>query len=223
MGSYAVAGQFQQRPTPREGGLFKAAWFGPEKYLTAAPPGTTWCRHWDLAATEKEGAAYTAGVLLGRTTDKKFIVGHVVRFRAGPGAVLERIQAVAKMDGPSVTISLPQDPGAGGKVTAFEYVKALAGYTAYAQPESEGSKEQRATPVAVQAEIGNLFLVHGEWNAAFLDELTLFPGSKYKDQVDALSGAFARLTMVADIPFVLPVVGGRGNTVPGGLTPREAW
>jgi predicted phage terminase large subunit-like protein len=222
MGSYAVAGQLQQRPVPREGGLFKAAWFPPERYLTSAPANTIWCRHWDLAATEGESAAYTAGVKLGRTTDGRYIVGHVLRFRAGPGAVQERIVATARADGYGVTISIPQDPGAAGKVQAYELVKALAGFTAYSSPET-GDKTQRATPVAVQAEIGNLFIMEGEWNAAFMDELLLFPGSKHKDQVDALAGAFARLTMVADVPLVLPMVGGRPNSVPGGLTRPHAW
>lgn len=35
MGSYAVAGQFQQRPTPRGGGLIKGAWFG--RYSVVPP------------------------------------------------------------------------------------------------------------------------------------------------------------------------------------------
>ena len=33
MGSYAVAGQFQQRPTPRGGGIIKGEWFGSYKIL----------------------------------------------------------------------------------------------------------------------------------------------------------------------------------------------
>ncbi|ACL61061.1 conserved hypothetical protein [Methylobacterium nodulans ORS 2060] len=49
MGSYAYAGQYQQRPAPREGGLFKRHWFG----LVKAPPaGCDWVRGWDLAASE---------------------------------------------------------------------------------------------------------------------------------------------------------------------------
>ena len=35
MGSYAVAGQFQQRPTPRGGGIIKGEWFG--RYKTLPP------------------------------------------------------------------------------------------------------------------------------------------------------------------------------------------
>jgi hypothetical protein len=60
MGEYAIAGQMQQRPTSREGGLFKMAWFGEEQFLDShqIPPGTKWVRHWDLAATGKADADY---------------------------------------------------------------------------------------------------------------------------------------------------------------------
>jgi len=54
LGQYGVAGQFQQRPAPRDGGLFKRAWFG--EPVLAAPPGTRWVRHWDLAASKKRGS-----------------------------------------------------------------------------------------------------------------------------------------------------------------------
>ena len=37
-------------------------------------------------------------------------------------------------------------------------------------------------------------MVRGEWNLIYLDELSFFPYSKYKDQVDASSGAFNILT-----------------------------
>ena len=41
---------------------------------------------------------------------------------------------------------------------------------------------------------GNVFLVAGSWNAAFLEEAECFPNGKFKDQIDAASGAFAKLT-----------------------------
>ena len=43
---------------------------------------------------------------------------------------------------------------------------------------------------------GNLnlvFIVEGEWNELYLDELCIFPSGKLMDQVDASSGAFTRL------------------------------
>lgn len=72
MGSHAFAGQYQQRPTAREGGLFKRAWFE-GKTIRQAPPGVVWVRHWDLAATKKVTAARTAGVKIGRAPDGSFL------------------------------------------------------------------------------------------------------------------------------------------------------
>jgi predicted phage terminase large subunit-like protein len=98
----------------------------------------------------------------------------------------------AAADGVQVEISLPQDPGQAGKVQARDLVSALAGYIVHASPET-GDKVTRAEPIAAQAAAGNVRLVRGDWNEAFLDELTNFPAGSHKDQVDALSGAFARL------------------------------
>lgn len=193
MGSYAYAGQYQQRPTPREGGLFKRAWFE-GKFIQAAPAGTRWVRHWDLAATAKSNAARTAGVKLGRTPDGKFIVGHAVTTQSEGNEVRKIIKSFAESDGRDVVISLPQDPGQAGKVQKADFVQMLAGWTVKCDPET-GDKVTRAEPFSAQCEGGNVYIVKGDWNDAYLDELCLFPGGSFKDQVDASSGAFGRLTM----------------------------
>lgn len=79
MGQYAIASQFQQRPAPRGGGMFKTAWFS---LVDAAPADCYWVRHWDLAATEKKDAAFTAGVLIGQSrSTKMFYIADVKRAR----------------------------------------------------------------------------------------------------------------------------------------------
>ncbi|HAS16413.1 MAG TPA: terminase, partial [Nitrospiraceae bacterium] len=72
-------------------------------------------------------------------------------------------------------------------------VKELAGYTVKTLPVT-GSKEVRATPLASQAQAGNVKLVRGLWNEAFLLEAENFPEGKFKDQVDAAADAFDELT-----------------------------
>jgi predicted phage terminase large subunit-like protein len=191
MTEYAIAGQQQQRPVPREGGLFKRAWFE-GKIIRQAMPGTKWVRHWDLAATKKTTAARTAGVKLGRQPDGSFVVGHVALTQDEGSAVRKLIKSTAEVDGKAVQISLPQDPGQAGKVQAQDMVKMLAGYRVKAEPET-GDKVTRAEPFSAQCEVGNVFLVAGDWNETYLDELCLFPGGSFKDQVDASSGAFGRL------------------------------
>jgi predicted phage terminase large subunit-like protein len=49
--------------------------------------------------------------------------------------------------------------------------------------------------VAAQAYHGNLLIRRAPWNDDFLEELCLFPAGPHDDQVDALSGAFARFVM----------------------------
>ncbi|MGP9819199.1 phage terminase large subunit [Salinarimonas sp. NSM] len=195
MGSYAVAGQFQQRPTPREGGMFKRAWFA-DRIIPAAPEGTRWVRHWDLAATAKKrnggGNARTAGVKLGKTPDGRYVVGHVITVQEEGPDVRRLICTTAATDGRDVEISLPQDPGQAGKVQKQDMVAMLAGYVVKVDPET-GDKATRAEPFAAQCAAGNVSLVRGAWNDAYLDELCLFPGGALKDQVDATSAAFGRL------------------------------
>jgi hypothetical protein len=71
----------------------------------------------------------------------------------------------------------------------------LAGYPVKCEP-ATGSKEVRAEPFASQCEAGNVRLVRGPWNAAYIDELTTFPNGSHDDQVDASSSAFNRLPHV---------------------------
>jgi len=215
MTAYAVAGQWQQRPTPREGGLFKRHWF--TKFINVIPPGTRLVRHWDLAASKRKSAARTAGVKLGRTPDGRFIIAHAVTIREEGNVVRQTIMAAAISDGKAVEISLPQDPGQGGKTQAQDYVAMLAGYTVGARPErGDGDKFMRAEPFANQCEAGNVSIVMGDWNEAYLDEMCAFPSGTLKDQVDATSGAFARLVaMPPSVPIVMPFSSSQARNIPG--------
>lgn len=192
MGSYASAGQFQQRPAPREGGMFKRDWF---KTVKAVPVGTVFLRGWDLAGTENKNSPYTAGVKVGKQPDGRFIVAHVTRDQLSPGGVERLIVNTAKADDAigQVAISLPQDPGQAGKAQVRYLVKQLAGHNVRFSPES-GDKITRAEPFSAQAEAGNVDILAGEWNEAYLDELCIFPNGKFADQVDASSRAFNELS-----------------------------
>ncbi|MFC3630437.1 phage terminase large subunit [Paracoccus angustae] len=194
LGSYATAGQLQQRPVPRGGGLFKREWFGT---IPALPVGCRFVRGWDLAATEDAEAAATAGVLMAQAPDGRFIVADVARAQLGPMGVERLMRATAEQDRAAhgaVRGSFPQDPGQAGKAQAQHLLRhVLTGFDYHFSPES-GDKETRALPLAAQAEAGNVFLLEGPWNAQFLDEIALFPMGKWKDQVDAASRAFTELT-----------------------------
>ena len=190
MGSYAAAGQLQQRPAPRDGGMFKRAWF---PIVRAVPAGTKFVRGWDLAATEGAGD-WTAGVKIGRQKNGRFIIANVVRDQKSAAGVERLLTTTASQDGYQCEQSLPQDPGQAGKQQASYYIGKLAGYTAHATTES-GDKETRANPLSAQAEAGNVDILEGDWNDVFLDELCVFPNGEHDDQVDGASRAFNTLAL----------------------------
>jgi predicted phage terminase large subunit-like protein len=166
MAEHAVAGQHQQRPAPRGGLMFKRHWFGA---VDAPPADCRFVRGWDLAGSVKKTSAFTAGVKVGHCQrERRWYVCDVVRDRVlNPETMIVN---TAQRDGKSVEISLPQDPGSAGAIQARSLIGALVGYNATATPES-GEKADRAIPAKAQAEAGNILLVRGPWNEAFLNEL----------------------------------------------------
>lgn len=184
---------------PAAGLYFRRGQIPPEGWLEGVPKDVArWVRCWDLAASEadeKGDPAYTAGVLMGRRKNGRTVVADVTRIRAPAGKVREHILATAKMDKARygrVKIRLPQDPGQAGKGQAEDFVRFLSGFAVVTEPET-GSKIARAEPFAAQWQHGNVDIVLGEWNEAYLGELEAFPEGKFKDQVDASANGFAQL------------------------------
>lgn len=186
---------YQQRPQPKEGDMFKAHWF---KIVRAVPSGTAWVRYWDNAGTAG-GGDYSAGVLMGRTPEGRFIVADVVRGQWSPHERESMKQLTAAQDAETygrVVIWNEQEPGSAGKESAATTIRNLAGYAVYAET-ATGDKVTRAEPFAAQCEAGNVDLLSGPWNGKYLGELTAFPNGKRKDQVDGSSGAFNKLAQVS--------------------------
>ena len=50
--------------------------------------------------------------------------------------------------------------------------------------------------IASAVDAGNFSLKEASWNTDFLDEVSAFPEGEFKDQVDALSGAFNQFRVV---------------------------
>lgn len=154
-------------------------------------------RAWDLAATEinleNKDPDRTAGVLMGRMANGQYVVLDVKRMAANASNVRAIVKSTAETDKSEYDcrrIQLEQDPGQAGKEQAQSYVKYLAGYNVKSKPVS-GSKIVRAEPFAAQWQQGNVLLLEGAWNDAFLDELEGFPDGAHDDQVDAASDAFS--------------------------------
>lgn len=197
MGAMAVAGQFQQRPAPRGGGFFE--W---DKMVIVGdhPKITQTVRYWDKAGSDGTGD-YTAGVKIGLGVDKVWYILHVVR---GQWAAPKRervIRSTAETDGKNTHIWVEQEGGSGGKESAESTIRNLAGFVVKAERPT-GEKAIRAEPYSVQIEAGNVRIVKGDWNQAFIDEHKTFPVGKNDDQIDGASGAFNKLEIMGRGPRV---------------------
>jgi predicted phage terminase large subunit-like protein len=185
---YPFAGQYQQRPAPAEGGLFK-----PDRVeiIDALPAGAhSFVRGWDLASTTD--GDWTAGPHIGKLADGRYVIADMVRVREGPDQRDATMKATASRDGVATRISIPQDPGQAGKTQVAYLTKMLQGYRVTSSPES-GDKVTRAEPFAAQVNVGNVVMVRGAWNSALIDEMRMFPNGAFDDQIDGCSRAFSEL------------------------------
>jgi predicted phage terminase large subunit-like protein len=182
---------------PGAGRYFKRAWV---KFADSPPTDVLRrVRAWDLAGTEKKDAKddpdWTVGVLMSLGRDGRTYVEDVVRFRGNPGEVSRRVRETAEMDGPTVAIVIPQDPGQAGKSQVFNYRRELIGFPVKSRPVT-GDKVTRFGPFSSQAEGEQVTLVRGPWNALYCGELEGFPEGSHDDQVDATSDAFGAIARV---------------------------
>ncbi|MDE1895936.1 MAG: phage terminase large subunit [Rhodospirillales bacterium] len=199
VGERAFAAMYQQAPKARESGLFR---IGAVTRLAAAPDVKMSVRAWDLAATQAGPGRrpdYTVGLKLGMTEDERLVVLDVRRLQGSPAQVEAAIKDTARLDGTGTMISLPQDPGQAGAAQIAMLTRGLVGFRVISSPERD-AKLVRAMPAATQVDAGNLAIVAGGWNDAFVAEMREFPHGVHDDQIDALSRAVNSLATLVQAP-----------------------
>lgn len=193
----AVRGQYTEHFAKQElegefvdppGAVFQRQWF---QIVDAPPEGIRWVRYWDLAASTKTTADYTASAAVGVSREGNVYIRDVIRGRwEWPDQ--ERIMTQVMLSEPGVV------QGVEKALHGIAALQALARRPDLARVAIRGvdvdrDKLTRALPLAARAEQGKVFLVRGAWIPTFLDEATTFTGQgdTHDDQVDAAAGAFA--------------------------------
>lgn len=188
LGPYGTAGQLQQRPVPRSGGLFDVSQF---KMINREqlPAKLKRVRYWDTSTNSGTGD-YTAGVDIGKDLETNlYYIIHVLRGQWLSHERKQRQRQQAEIDGKTVTQVQAQEPGSGGADQAADFIKLMTGFTCKVRRES-GAKDIRADPYASQVNGGNVYLVRGDWNNDFISEHMVAPNGKNDDQWDAAAGGF---------------------------------
>ena len=195
-GTYYFSSQYQQRPSPPEGGILQRAWFKRQQWLPQEYDSEI--RVWDLAATAADAMEgdpdYTVGARVG-IKDGQFFVQDIERFRVTPLEVERAVARCAQQDGQSVEIYMEQEPGASGKAVIDHFRRrVIPGYWFKAKVPS-GPKSERIRILAAAAEAGNVIIKEADWNPEFLDEVAAYRGdsSQHDDQIDAVAYAIIEL------------------------------
>lgn len=185
---YFFESLYQQLPTSKKGLFFDVTRL---EIVPAAPIDGRRARGTDKAATAGAGD-YSVGVRILKANDGLFYIEDVWREQLDTAARDRKIQQTAALDGRSVTQVGEQEPGSGGKESAENFIRLLAGFKVLVEKVS-GSKESRADPFSSQVNAGNVRIVKGDWNKDYIEELRKFPKGKHDDQVDGSSLAFNEL------------------------------
>lgn len=192
IGNYFWNALYRQRPTPREGGMFKLSQL---PIVDASPVEAKRVRYWDLGGSDSTKADYSVGCLMAEK-DGIYYIEDVHRGQWSPAERNAQIRSTAEEDEKrlgegKVALWIEKVPGLA--VEAIDnLVRYLAGYAVRTEM-AKSDKVTRADPLASQCEAGNVRIVKGAWNVSFRNELTAFPHGPKDDQVDAATGAFSKL------------------------------
>jgi len=191
-GSFEFAAQYQQRPAPRGGGVWKKDWF--RFYAARDLPASfdTVVDSWDCSFKDTDGSDYVCGQRWGKTGPDFYLIAQVwkkmdmpdtlkavVDFRENATVLVNAVLIEDKANGPGV-ISM-----------AKKRIPGVLGVN------PEGGKMVRAHGAAPTIEAGNVYLPMPEeqpWVSDLLLEYCTFPNARHDDRVDATSQAIIWLT-----------------------------
>jgi predicted phage terminase large subunit-like protein len=192
LGPQLWSAEYQGRPVPEGGAIFKSEWF---RSYREAPNIHRVIQGWDSAFKTGTGNDFSACVTLGESrpdgsgATPGFYVLDVWRDRLEFPDLKKRIAAAAEAWKPSAV--LIEDKASGQSLVQELKRETLLPILPV---EAKGSKELRAQLVTPLIESGRVFLPEAApWRASFLDELVTFPSSAHEDMVDAFVHALGWL------------------------------
>lgn len=174
-----------------QGNVFKREWF---QTVERPPEGLRTVRFWDLAASTKTSADYTAGAKVGVTEDGRWYVLDLVRGQWTWPDARRVIAQTAQADGVSCPVIIEDVAFQRAAYDDLLRLPEMAGYTVRKES-PKGDKLNRAQVWSAKLEGGIFYLVRAAWNGPLMHECLTFSGDgkARDDQVDAVSGAVQAL------------------------------
>jgi predicted phage terminase large subunit-like protein len=191
LGSFGYAGQYQQRPVPASGGVWKKTWFQFYRRADLPVKFDMIVASWDCTFKDLKTSDYVCGQLWGRKGADFYLLDQA-HARLDFPATLQAIRALNERA--TVRLGVPPngvlvEDKANGSAVLSVLKREIPGMIAI---NPEGGKEGRAAAVAPMIEAGNVLLPMVEeqpWVEDTLVEFVTFPAAKHDDRVDCASQA----------------------------------
>jgi predicted phage terminase large subunit-like protein len=188
MGSYATAGQLQQRPAPRGGGIIKEAWFN---YYRDTPPALEWRSIYaDTAQKTGQENDYSVFQCWGRATTGQAVLIDQIRGKWEAPDLIEKARAFwfaqQRASGVPLRAMCVED-----KVSGTGLIQTLRREGIPILPiQRNKDKITRAYDAAPFIESGNVLLPEwADWLPGMLSEASSFPAGAHDDQLDPMFDA----------------------------------
>ena len=200
LGSYAFAGQYQQRPSPADGGIFKLSWF--PRYDSPLPQYKRIVQSWDTAYKTGQENDPSACLTFGEHESGYDLLHCMAGRMEYPDLKLRVKTHASEWNANAVLI---EDKASGQSLIQDLRRETQLPVVPVKIHANSGDKLTRAMAVSPLCEAGKVRLPrHASWLADFEIELMTFPNGKHDDMVDSLSQAlnWFRLGMSPDRPMI---------------------
>jgi predicted phage terminase large subunit-like protein len=183
LGSYGYSGQVMQNPTPEGGGILKLDWF--EVIDGLVPRNVTVNIRVDPAYTDKNKNDPTGLLAYYIHRGNVYIVNFAAVYKEFPD-LLKLIPTYAATHGATIRSRLRVEPKASG-LSIVQSLRKVRGLNVLVGKPPKDDKTSRANAMAATCEQGRVKLHRGQWNSAFLHELSSFTNAAHDEAVDLLS------------------------------------
>ncbi|MCX6543509.1 MAG: phage terminase large subunit [Acidobacteria bacterium] len=193
LGSAAYAGQYQQRPAPAGGLIFKREWF---RFYDTLPNVQDLTQSWDMSFKGTDCSDYVVGLVAGRIGADIYLIDRT-KGQWGFSDSCQALEAFSRKYPRSRTKLIEEAANGAAIIDALKH--RVSGIVPI---RPEGGKVARAQAVQPQVEAGNVYLpnpgLHGTllperaWVDDFLHQLTVFPNGAHDDDVDAFTQLLVR-------------------------------
>lgn len=196
LGSVGYNGQYQQRPAPAEGGLFKRKSWRFYSDYALIPALDEVLMSVDCTFKDSVDTDFVAIHVWGRKGAAKYLLDHAHE-RMG---IIETMACIERLSArwPTCYAKLVEDKANGSAV--IEQLRSKVAGLIPVQP--EGGKIARAHAAAPTVEAGDVYLPSKNidaWIELFIEECAAFPNGAHDDNVDAMSQAFLRFNTAGSL------------------------